>query len=118
MPQASSPVPTAVAPPAPLRQPRPAKPRPDSLPRFHVVLLDDNDHTFDYVIEMLARLFGLSHDVGNRMAHEVDRTGRVIVLTTHKEHAELKRDQIHRYGADRRVSRCAGSMSALVEPAP
>jgi ATP-dependent Clp protease adaptor protein ClpS len=27
-------------------------------PLWHVVLLDDNDHTYDYVIEMLVRLFG------------------------------------------------------------
>src|SRR5689334_15795158 len=26
-------------------------------PLFHVVLLDDNDHTYDYVIEMLAAIF-------------------------------------------------------------
>ena len=26
-------------------------------PLYHVVLLDDNDHTYDYVIEMLERLF-------------------------------------------------------------
>jgi ATP-dependent Clp protease adaptor protein ClpS len=52
------------------------------------------------------------------MAKEVDTTGRVIVLTTAKEHAELKRDQIHAYGADPYSSRpCAGSMSAIIEPA-
>ena len=26
-------------------------------PLFHVVLLDDDDHTYDYVIEMLQKLF-------------------------------------------------------------
>ena len=26
-------------------------------PLFNVVLLDDDDHTYDYVIEMLGRLF-------------------------------------------------------------
>ena len=30
------------------------------------------------------------------MAEKVDTEGKVIVLTTTKEHAELKRDQIHR----------------------
>jgi ATP-dependent Clp protease adaptor protein ClpS len=52
------------------------------------------------------------------MATEVDTRGRVIVLTTTKEHAELKRDQIHACGADRLVARCRGSMSASIEPAP
>jgi len=40
----------------------------------------------------------------------------VIVLTTTFEHAELKRDQIHAYGKDSRISRCKGSMSATIEP--
>jgi ATP-dependent Clp protease adaptor protein ClpS len=51
------------------------------------------------------------------MACEVDRAGRVIVETTTRERAELKRDQIHSYGADWRISHCRGSMSAIVEPA-
>ena len=34
------------------------------------------------------------------MAKTVDTEGRVIVLTTTKEHAELKRDQILAYGKD------------------
>jgi ATP-dependent Clp protease adaptor protein ClpS len=41
----------------------------------------------------------------------------VIVLTTTKEHAELKRDQIHAFGPDKRIPRCAGAMSAVIEPA-
>jgi ATP-dependent Clp protease adaptor protein ClpS len=38
-------------------------------------------------------------------------------MTTHRELAELKRDQIHSYGTDPRVATCQGSMSATVEPA-
>jgi ATP-dependent Clp protease adaptor protein ClpS len=87
------------------------------LPRFNVVLLDDNDHTYEYVIEMLMKVFGHSNELAYQMACEVDRAGRVIVETTTRERAELKRDQIHSYGADWRISHCRGSMSAIVEPA-
>ena len=87
-------------------------------PPYNVVLLDDDDHTYAYVIRMLKELFGYPEEKGFQMAKEVDTTGRVIVLTTAKEHAELKRDQIHAYGADPYSSRpCAGSMSAIIEPA-
>jgi ATP-dependent Clp protease adaptor protein ClpS len=87
-------------------------------PPYHVVLLDDDDHTYEYVIRMLQELFGHSFETAYLMAVEVDTTGRVIVLTTTKEHAELKRDQIHAYGPDPLSSRnCAGSMSAIIEPA-
>lgn len=87
------------------------------IPPYHVILLDDNDHSYDYVIQMLSQLFGHSLETAYRMALEVDSTGRVIVMTTHKEQAELKRDQIHAHGADPAIPRCKGSMSATIEPA-
>jgi ATP-dependent Clp protease adaptor protein ClpS len=93
------------------------KPRPRRQPPYHVVLLDDNDHTYEYVVEMLARLFGHPRPKAYLMAREVDTSGRVIVDTTTKERAELKRDQIHAYGRDWRIERCRGSMSATIEPA-
>jgi ATP-dependent Clp protease adaptor protein ClpS len=95
----------------------PAKTRPTPAPLWHVILLDDDDHTYEYVIEMLVKIFGHSHETAYRMACEVDRTGRVIVDTTSLERAELKRDQIHAYGRDWRLERSAGSMSATIEPA-
>lgn len=87
------------------------------IPRYHVILLDDNEHTYAYVIEMLMDLFGHSERTAYDMACKVDKEGRVIVDTTHKERAELKRDQIHTHGADWRIPHCKGSMSALIEPA-
>jgi ATP-dependent Clp protease adaptor protein ClpS len=86
-------------------------------PPYHVVLHNDDDHTFEYVIEMLKKLFAHPEPKGYLMACEVHTRGRVIVDTTSKERAELKRDQIHAYGADHRLPRCKGSMSATIEPA-
>ena len=83
-----------------------------------MVLLNDDDHTFEYVIGMLQQLFGYPHEKGFQMALEVHHSGRVIVLTTTKEHAELKQDQIHAFGPDPFSSReCKGSMTAIIEPA-
>jgi ATP-dependent Clp protease adaptor protein ClpS len=87
------------------------------IPMYHVVLLDDNDHSYEYVIEMLMDLFGHSERRAYEMACEVDARKRVIVETTYKERAEMKRRQIHSYGADWRIPHCKGSMSATVEPA-
>ncbi len=84
-------------------------------PRYNVVLWDDDDHTYRYVITMLLELFAYPIEKGVQMAEEVDSTGRVIVLTTTKEHAELKRDQIHAYGRDRLIDGCVGSMWATIE---
>ena len=87
-------------------------------PPYNVILLNDDDHTYEYVIAMLQQLFGYPPEKGFQMAKEVDTTGRVIVLTTTMEHAELKRDQIHAFGPDPLLKRCKGSMSAMIEPAP
>jgi ATP-dependent Clp protease adaptor protein ClpS len=93
------------------------KKKPGRLPPYNVILLNDDDHTHEYVIEMLKVLFAHPEETGVQMAKEVNSEGRVIVLTTHREKAEFKRDQIHSYGADIRVATCKGSMSALIEPA-
>jgi ATP-dependent Clp protease adaptor protein ClpS len=99
------------------RRERKTKPGTRKLPPFNVVLLDDDDHSYAYVIEMLGDIFSYDVDKALGMAEEVDSSGRVIVLTTHKELAELKRDQILGYGADPRDENCQGSMTAIVEPA-
>lgn len=86
-------------------------------PPYHVILLNDDDHSFDYVIAMMQQLFGHPVERGWQIADTVHHTGRAIVDTTSKERAELKRDQIHAFGADPGIPRCKGSMSAVIEPA-
>ncbi|MBV8571023.1 MAG: ATP-dependent Clp protease adaptor ClpS [Acidobacteriaceae bacterium] len=84
---------------------------------FHVILLDDDEHTYDYVVEMLQKLFFLSLDVAFQHAVEVDTTGRTVVITCERPQAEFARDQIHAYGADPRMPKSKGSMSAVLVPA-
>ena len=86
-------------------------------PPYHVILWNDDDHSYEYVIQMLMELFGYPPEKGFLMAKEVDTQGRVIVLTTAREHAELKRDQIHAYGKDALIAGCKGSMRATIEAA-
>src|ERR687885_229252 len=83
-------------------------------PPYNVILLNDDDHTYEYVIRMLKELFAHPEEKGFLMAREVDTSGRVVVLTTTKEHAELKQDQIHAYGPDPLLERCQGSMTAVI----
>lgn len=86
-------------------------------PLYSVFLLDDDEHTYDYVIEMLQKLFLFSRAKAFQHAVEVDTTGRTLVLTCELPHAEFARDQIHSYGADPRMPESRGSMSAIIEPA-
>ncbi len=84
---------------------------------YHVIILNDDDHTFEYVIEMLQAVFGFNNDTALAHTMEADATGSSIVLTTSLEEAEQKRDEVHAYGPDWRLPRCCGSVTALVEPA-
>lgn len=85
-------------------------------PRYNVVLWDDSDHSYEYVVKMMRSLFRHPVEKGFKIATEVDASGKAICLTTTLEHAELKRDQIHAYGKDDLIPRCKGSMSATIEP--
>jgi ATP-dependent Clp protease adaptor protein ClpS len=84
---------------------------------FNVVLLDDDEHTYDYVVEMLQKLFFVPLEVAFQHAVEVDTTGRTVVITCERAQADFARDQIHGYGADPRMPKSKGSMSAVVVPA-
>ena len=86
-------------------------------PMYHVILLNDEDHTYDYVVEMLEKMFGFTESRAFSHAVEVDTKGTTILITCELEKAEHKRDQIHTYGPDWRLPRSLGSMAAIVEPA-
>lgn len=90
--------------------------RPKKQPRYNVILWDDDDHSYEYVILMMARIFGFPFVRGLQIAKLVDSAGRCVCLTTTLEHAELKRDQIMAFGPDILIERCQGSMKATIEP--
>ena len=77
-------------------------------PRNHVLVWNDDDHTFDYVIRMMKNLFGHPRERGMVIAQEVHEKGKAVCLTTTMEHAELKRDQIHAFGADAQATNRKG----------
>src|SRR5437879_12067498 len=77
-------------------------------PLYHVILLNDDDHTYDYVIEMLQKIFGFSESKAYSHAEEVDTKGTTILLRCELEQAERKRDLIHTYGPAWRQSRALG----------
>jgi len=87
------------------------------VPLYRVVLLDDSEHTYDYVVEMLEKLFCMSEAEAYNHAVEVDKTGRTVVIVCELPAAEFARDQIHAFGADWRMAISKGSMSAVLEPA-
>lgn len=84
---------------------------------YHVIILNDDEHTFEYVIEMLMVVFGISAQAAFSHTAEADATGSSIVFTGSLKEAEHKRDLVHAYGPDWRMPNSRGSVCALVEPA-
>jgi ATP-dependent Clp protease adaptor protein ClpS len=91
--------------------------KPELEKRYHVIMLNDDEHTFDYVIEMLEVVFRFSFATAMAHTMEAHTTGSSILLTCGLAEAECKRDQIHAYGPDPRMPSSRGSVTALVEPA-
>jgi ATP-dependent Clp protease adaptor protein ClpS len=79
---------------------------------WRLVLLDDDDHSYEYVIEMLGGIFGYGPEKAFALARLVDSHGRVTLMTAEKVECEAKQSQIHAYGADPRILASKGSMSA------
>ncbi len=110
----------AVLPP-PTERPQPQKSPPATKrePNYHVVSWNDNEHSPEYVIEMLTRLFNHSAAKAYDITWQIDRLGKGVAWTCHRELAELKREQIENYGADFSIPDAKRiSMHATIEPAP
>jgi ATP-dependent Clp protease adaptor protein ClpS len=117
------PNPTATASPLPAEAPAPARhdanaASPRFEPLYNVVLIDDDQHTYQYVIAMLCSLFKMGFEMAYMMARAVDTDGRVIVNTTDRDAARLERDRIRSFGPDPLLAGSNGSMHAVIEPLP
>ena len=88
-----------------------------TLPPYNVIVLNDEEHTFEYVIELLTKLFGHALSAAETLTWKIHNQGRAIVYTTHKEKAELKREQVLSYGPDPRMSVSKGPLGCYIEPA-
>lgn len=91
--------PVKTAPAKPQRKTNPySKDKPQ--PPYAVIVQNDEDHTFEYVIEMLQRVFGLNIEDALRHTVNIHNTGEDMVWSGMFEVAELKRDQVRGFGPD------------------
>jgi ATP-dependent Clp protease adaptor protein ClpS len=63
-------------------------------PRWKVILLNDDITTFEFVIDLLVRLFHKNHNDAVRLTHEVHDSGAAVVEVTSFERAELYVEQV------------------------
>ena len=57
-----------------------AKLKPRRLPPYHVVLLNDDDHSCEYVIEMMKSIFGFPNERGYQIAKQVDSVAQTLSM--------------------------------------
>src|SRR5512133_2989760 len=71
----------------------PKKNPPRMLPPWKVLLHNDDVNAMDYVVNTITSLTPLSKDEAKQRTLEADKTGVSLILTTHKERAELYQEQ-------------------------
>jgi ATP-dependent Clp protease adaptor protein ClpS len=91
---------------------------PKRQPPYNVIIVNDEEHTFDYVIELLCKVFSHALTTSESLTWAIHLRGRAIVFTTHRELAELKCEQVLAYGPDPRLNGSSGSLKCYIEPAP
>jgi ATP-dependent Clp protease adaptor protein ClpS len=90
------------APPEPevRRKERPDEAKPKRQPPYAVIVLNDEEHSFQYVIDAFSKVFGYPREKSYSLALHIHTHGQGIVWSGSKEVAELKRDQIRAAGPD------------------
>jgi ATP-dependent Clp protease adaptor protein ClpS len=87
-------------------------------PQYHLVLLNDDTHTYQYVIEMLRDVFGIPATRGFVLASEIDKQGRAVVFTGSLEAVNTKRTQVLARGPDKWArSKSVGPLGVVIEKA-
>ncbi len=86
-------------------------------PRYHVILFDDDEHSYAYVVEMMMNLFAMTAKEGFDIAYEVDHIGQAIVKTCSHDEALQAHQKIINYGPDYRMPNSKGSMGCCIERA-
>jgi ATP-dependent Clp protease adaptor protein ClpS len=83
-----------------------------TMPQYKVFLLNDDVTTFDFVTELLMRVFHKSSGQARALTLEVHQSGSALITVTNLERAELYVEQI------RSLARPRGyPLAATIEPA-
>jgi ATP-dependent Clp protease adaptor protein ClpS len=108
---------SAAAHPTPILEPEMAT-RSRLLPPYNVILENDDDHSMDFVVDVLRKVFGFELEKSFQLMMTAHDTGRVVVWTGPKEVAELKAEQMTTFHETReRDNKDLGPLGVLIEPA-
>ena len=89
---------TATAKPKRAVRTTPKRKPPQMLPPWKVLLHNDDKNSRQFVVEAIMQLTPLKKQDAELRMKEADETGVALLLTTHKERAELYKDQFESKG--------------------
>jgi ATP-dependent Clp protease adaptor protein ClpS len=87
------------------------------VPPFNVILENDDDHSFEFVVETLQKALGFSAQRAFLLTNEAHSKGRAVIWTGPKEVAELKVEQIQSFHEVRAGGKKLGPLGVTIEPA-
>ena len=65
------------------------KPKTSNLPPWNIVLWNDEINPIEFIVEKVAKIATLTKEIAEKKAVEAHEKGKSLLLTTHKEKAEL-----------------------------
>lgn len=87
------------------------------LPPYHLILENDDYHSFEFVVMVLCKVFGWAAEKSFQYAMHAHTKGEAVVWTGSKEVAELKLEQMLTFHENRDDGRKFGPLSCRIEPA-
>lgn len=84
---------TATAKPKRAPKKAPQKKPPQPMPPWKVLLHNDDKNDMGFVVKTVMELTPLNEDEAQQRTDEAHKTGLALLLTTHKERAELYQEQ-------------------------
>jgi ATP-dependent Clp protease adaptor protein ClpS len=87
------------------------------VPPFHVMLENDDHHSFEFVVDVLRKALGFNEQRAFLVTNEAHTKGRAVAWTGSKEVAELKVEQMLSFHEIRSDGRKLGPLGVTIEPA-
>jgi ATP-dependent Clp protease adaptor protein ClpS len=88
------------------------------IPPYNVILLNDDLHSMEFVVDVLCKALGIDLDRALQLMMTAHLSGRAVVWTGTKEGAELKQEQITTFHETRDNGVNLGPVGCNIEPAP
>jgi ATP-dependent Clp protease adaptor protein ClpS len=93
------------------------KPKTRRIPPYHVILENDDHHSFEFVVEVLRKALHYDEQKAVLLTTEAHDQGRAVVWTGSKEVAELKQEQMLSFHETRPGGHKLGPLGVTIEPA-